>query len=430
MFSYLPRLAPVFCVGLVAAVSTVAASDPAKAAELTDVTLDVIVTPTSVDPGDSIRTDVEFCVPDSAEAGDTFALSLADQLTQLPSSITLSDPDGAIVAVASISGVPAVATFELTSYVDERVDVCGTAFFESKLSGSVTANTQQTLSFVLSGGATYDTVVTVGNPDVGVDRTTARKSAVFTDSGDQCRTSLDSCMDWFVESRPGPFASVTITDDGLVDASFECATMSVRLWTLNPDGSRATDVLPGDVGATITEACTADSVDVTVSNVPADVIVRALVTATPSIASVGGDVTFLNVASVTHVAADSTSTTDDVTGRVRSSAAGGQASGVVPPSTTTTTTSPVTTTTSPVTTTTSPVTTTTSPVTTTTTTLVGSGAVTTTTTAAGGGSGTTTTVSPVLPATGQSSGSLAIVAVSFALAGVALVAASRRRPAT
>jgi LPXTG-motif cell wall-anchored protein len=427
MFLRQSRLVPMISVGLVAAVSLFAVSNLASAAELTNVTLDVTVSPTSVDPGDTIRTDVEFCVPDSATAGDTFSLTLATQLTQLPSSITLKDPDGAVVAVATIGGTPAVATFELTSYVDQRVDVCGTAFFESRLSSSVAANTTQTLTFVLSGGATYDTDVTVGNPDIGIDRTTARKSGVFTDTGDQCRTTLDSCMSWFVESRPGPFASVTITDDGLVDASFVCSSLSVRLWTLNPDGTRAGAVLPGAVGATIsTQDCTASSVDVTVLDVPDNVIVRSLVNATPSFATAGGDVSFQNVASVTHVDGNSGTTTDTVTGRFRSSAAGGEASGVVPPSTTTTTT------TSPATTTT---TTTTAEVTTTSTEPeVDQGAVTTTTmapattTTAAAAGAATTTLAPVLPATGQSSGSLVIAAFVFALAGVAMVAASRRRP--
>jgi LPXTG-motif cell wall-anchored protein len=451
---------------LIAAMTMVAGTDSVAAAELDDVIGDVVVTPTSLEPGDRIRTDVEFCVPDSATAGDTFSLTLAEQLTQLPGSITLRDPDGTVVATATISGQPAVATFELTGYVDERVDVCGTAFFESELSGSAEANSEQTLSFILSGVVTFETVVTVGEPEVGTNRDTARKSAVFNDVADQCRTSLDSCLSWFIESRPGPFASVVITDDGLVDASFECSTLTVRLWSLQPGGSRDVAVLPGDVGATITQSCTVDAVEVTVTNVPAGVIVRSLLRATPSFAAADGGLRFRNVASVTHVTADETSTTDEVNGRVRSSAAGGEASGVIPSTTTATSTTTTTTTVATVatiptvgaTTTTTVATVATIPTvgattttvaresgavvptttvagsgaaaTTTTTTVAGSGAAATTTTTTVAGSGaaaTTTTVAPILPATGSSNHSMVVVALFSALVGAAMIAASRRR---
>jgi LPXTG-motif cell wall-anchored protein len=454
MITLRPHFARAALVGLAAAASMVVAVNTVTAAELTGVITNITVSPTTVNPGDRVRTDIEFCVPDSATAGDTFSLALAEQLSQLPASITLRDPSGAVVAVATISGAPAVATFELTSYVDDRVDVCGTAFFESELSGSVTPNSTQTLTFVLSGGATFDTVITVGEPDVGTNRSTARKSAVFNDSTDQCRTALDSCLSWFVESRPGPFASVVIADDGLVDATFECATLTVRLWTLKPDGSRDAAVLPGDVGATITSSCTTDSIDVTASNVPAGVIVRSLVRATPSFPDPDGNTTFRNVASVTHVGADQSSTTDETNGRVRSSAAGGEASGVT---TTTTTTRPTTTTTTrpTTTTTTRPTTTTTTRPTTTTTTRPSSSTTTsttgprttdstttttgpntsdstTTTESRQSGAATTTspttTAAPRLPDTGGSSRSLTLVALATAMAGAAMIVLSRRRP--
>lgn len=388
--------------------------DRVAAVELTDVTLDVTVTPTALNPGDRIRTDVEFCVPDSAVENDTFSVTLPNQLTQLPSSITLRDPSSEIVAVADIAGSPAVATFTLTDYVDTRVDVCGTAFFESQLRSDTTPESQQTLSFVISGGATFDIVVDVGTAVTGVDRTEPRKSAIFTDPGDQCRTAVASCVQWFIESMPGPFDSVSIVDDGLIDASFECGSLSVLFWTLLPDGSRDTSSTPP--GGSVTSTCTPDSLDVDVANVPADQIVRVLISATPDVPDPDGDRTYVNGVSVTQVSASTGTTTVEVTGSVRSSAAGGEASGVVP-TTTTTTTTPTTTiaTTTPTTT-----------IGGTTTTLPGSGVVAPTTTVRP----TTTIRRPVtLPPTGGGDATV-LVASMLVVGGVALLAASRRRTAT
>lgn len=406
-------------VAMVASASLVSSAGSAAAAELTDVDIDVTVTPTVADPGDRIRTDVEFCVPDSAMGGDTFTVSLAEQLTQLPSSIILRDPASEVVAIAEISGTPAVATFTLTDYVNDRIDVCGRAYFESQLRSDLTPESQQTLSFVVGGGATFDIVVDVGTPDVGTDRSEPRKSAAFSDPGDQCRTVTTSCINWFIESLPGPFASVTIVDDGLVDASFECSTLSVTLWSLLPDGSRDARVTPAD--GTVSSSCTPDSLSVEVTDVPADLIVRTLISATPDLPDPDGDTRYENVAAVTHVDLTEGTITDEVGGSARSSAAGGEASGVLPPPTSTTTT------------------TTTTSTTTTTTTPPGSGAATTTTTVLdtvttttfpGSGAATTTTIPVTLPPTGGGEeGAGALVATLLIGAGVALLTASRRRAA-
>ncbi len=400
----------------------------ATAAELDGVVTDITVSPSVVDPGGRIRTDMSFCIPDWSASGDSFAVNLPAELTQLPEGITLRDPAGAVVANASIAGTPAVATFTFTTYVDERIDVCGSAFFESDLSSTVAPNAEIQLRFVISGGAIIDEVITTGERVVGTNRTTARKSAAFDDVGDQCRTTLDSCIQWFIESRPGPLASVDITDDGLTNAVFECDTFSVRFWTLTPDGSRDTEVPAASIGS-VSSTCTADSLSASITGVPDGVIVRARVNATPSTADAEGDVTFTNAASVTHVS--ESTVVDDVIGRVRSSLAGGEASGAIPPPTTTTTT---TTTVAPTTTTAASTTTTTvagAAATTTAPTTTVAGTVATTTTSPVGGSGVATPTSPPvrLPATGAADGSLAVVAFGLVLAGVGMIIWSRRLPA-
>lgn len=402
---------------IVASASCFAIGQTASAAELAGVITNVVVSPTSLDPDDRVRTDIEFCVPDSAVEGDTFSLTLAEQLTQVPDTIVLNDPSGATVATASIAGDPQVATFTLTSYVDDRVDVCGTAFFESKLSATTTPNSQQTLTYVVGGGATFDIVVDVGEIDTGVDRSTGRKSATFNDPGDQCRTTVESCISWFIESRPGPFDTVRIVDDELTDAEFECDSLSVVLWTLNSDGSRLSRVTPAD--GTIVTSCDLGNLEVTVTSVPEGVIVRTLIDATPRLPDSDGDTRYTNIAAVTHISETLTIEDNPVRGSVRSSAAGGEASGVIPVTTTTTTSISTTTTSTPTTTSVAVTSTSTS----TTTTLPGSGAAVPTTTNTGR---LPIPQSPVLPATGTER-SMTLIALASLAAGTAMVAGARRR---
>ncbi|MEO6571771.1 MAG: Ig-like domain-containing protein [Ilumatobacteraceae bacterium] len=403
---------------IASSVALLAGAPITSAAELTGVVTDIRVTPTSVEQGGRLRTDLDFQVPDSAMSGDTFTVTLPAELTQLPGSLVLPDPTGEIVATATISATnPAVATFTLTTYVDDHIDVSGTAFFESQLRSNIAPTPGRTLTFVVSGGATFTTTVQVTPVvTVGTDRTTARKSAVFDDPADQCRTAPASCINWFIESPSGPFDAVHIVDGGLVDAQFVCPITEVALWTVDPlTGARTARVTPPT--AVITQTCDPVSgIDVTVTNVPAGVIVRTLISATPVAPQPDGNFTYGNVASVTADLASMTVYSDDsIGGSVRSSQVGGQASGVVAVATTTTVAA-----------------TTTVPSDVTTTTGNGSGAVVTTTTLPGQVIAPTTTApvvttAPVLPATGQSDGRMAVAALLSVLAGGAMLMVSRRR---
>lgn len=412
---------------LIAASFAMFATGPADAAELGGVINDVTVTPTSAEPGDLLRVDVDFCVPDSATVGDTFSLTLPSQLSGLPTTLVVYSPNGDVVADTSITGSPAVAVFTLTDYVDRRNDVCGSAFFESQLSSDVTPDSQQRLTFVVGGGATFETVVTVGEAGVGVGRDQGRKGAYFGDAGNECRVSLDSCLGWYIETRTGPFASVTIADDGLVDASFECDQFSVRLWTVDGDGLLRSPVSASDAGAVVTKSCTADSIDVEVSSVPANVLVRTLIRATPSVPDPEGGTVYRNAAGVTYLLADETTVTEEVQGSRRSARVGGLAVGVTTTTTTTSTATEAPTTSVDTTTSTTPAsdtaTTTTAAVTTTS---VESAAVTTpsTTTTT---SSTPTTVAALLPATGTGSNTMSVTALLSLAAGGCLLLVARRR---
>ena len=413
----------VVCTPVVAAAAAVMAtlsigSSHVVAQEIPDPVIDVIVTPQNPRLGERIRTDVEFCVPDSTTEGDTFSVTLPSELTFLPSGFDVRDPDGLLVADATLAGAPFVVTFTFTDYVDTRTDVCGSAFFESRFDDTLTVGEDRRLVYTVNDDV-FDFVITprerlgtVGDDIVG-------KGGFFTDPTDECRTSVDSCLEWRVRSRVGPYDSVQISDAPISGITFECDQIEVTLRRVEANGELGPLVSLEAAGVTTTVQC-GPGVDVTVNDLPAGLIVRLVLRGTPDAPSPAGGVTYENSAVITHIVGDEIVDRDEVSIRHRSSLVGGEAVGVTPATTTTTTTAPTTTTAAPTTTTIAP---------TTTTTIVESGAPTTTTTIAGSGAPTTTvppTVSPQLPATGSGQ-RLAPAAAVLLLAGVALVTVASRR---
>ena len=326
------------------AVCTVMGAIPAHAATIDNPVTSITVTPLNPRVSDPVRTDVVWCVPDSTASGDTFTITLPAQLTELPRGFNLRDPQGLLVATATIAGDPAIATFTFTDYVDTRTNVCGTAFFESRLDSSLTPGSQ-TLTYLVNGVTPFEQVITIrGDSTTTIGRDTARKGAVFSDPSDECRTVATACLGWYVESQLGPFQTVTITDDGALGASFECDRLTVFLWSVDANGKLLQSFRPAAADVTVT--CSPTAYQVVVSNVPADRLVRVLVRATPAALDPTGGVTYLNTASVSHVAENGTVEDNNISGRRRSARVGGDAVGVQPPATTTTTTlAPTTTTT-------------------------------------------------------------------------------------
>jgi LPXTG-motif cell wall-anchored protein len=317
------------------AVSTFAALGTARAATIPDPVTNITVTPTNPHLSDQVRTDVQWCVPDSASAGDTFTIALPPELTQLPHGFGLRDPNGVLVANATITGTPAVATFTFNDYIDTHVNVCGTAFFESRLDSSLVAGQSYTLTYVVNGTTTFQPVITIQPGSNPTGRNVAKKGGFWGDPSDECRTAGADCLGWFVESRLGPLQSVTVTDSGSVDAQFDCTQLTVNLWSVDANGNLVQAFSPGSAGTTVNTTCSATGFQVVATNVPAARLLRVVVRATPNQLVPEGGVTYTNSASVTQVSSTGASNTDNVVGQRRSALVGGDANGVVPATTTT-----------------------------------------------------------------------------------------------
>lgn len=338
-------------VALVGGVSSIVASMPVHAAVISNPVISITTTPPNPQLTDSVRTDVQWCVPDSASAGDNFEIALPPELIRLPRGFVLRDPAGLVVANAAITGQPATATFTFTDYIDTHVNVCGTAFFESRLATTLVAGTTYLLTYVVNHVTTFTSSITPTTVATPTGRASARKNGFFDDTSDECRTTATGCIGWSIESQLGPFQSVTVNDSAASGLAFECSTVSVLLWSVDANGNLLTSFNPTAAGATVTVTCSATTLQVVASNIPAARLVRVLVRATPQVLNSAGGVTFSNSATVTHLV-NSTPVVDNVATQRRSALVGGDANGVLPTPTTTTTVAP--TTTLPVATTTAP----------------------------------------------------------------------------
>ena len=198
---------------------------------------------------------------------------------------------------------------------------------------------------MVNGSATFEPQITIQPGGVVGGRNAAHKGSTITDPSDQCRTVTTGCIGWFVETRLGPFKSVTITDNGLENASFECSTISVRLWSVDASGNLQTQFNAAAAGVTVTTTCTPAGFVVNATNIPADRLLRVLIRATPNEPAPNGGVTFRNVATVSQVSLTDIANQDNVAAQRRTATVGGDANGVVPTPTTTVDTTPASTTT-------------------------------------------------------------------------------------
>ena len=93
----------------------------ASAAEIDGAITGVNIQQSQAGTNTNMRLDLTWAVPDSAQSGDTFTLTLPDELKSVTNGFDLLAPDGSVVAVAHVSGK--VVTFTLTDYADTHNDV-------------------------------------------------------------------------------------------------------------------------------------------------------------------------------------------------------------------------------------------------------------------------------------------------------------------
>ena len=220
------------------AVTQIGSIRPASAADLNGAITNVSVQQDSVDWWSNMRVDIDWAVPDSAVAGDTFTLTLPPELSALTSGFDLKAPDGSVVAHAVI--VNGVVTFTLTDYADTHSDVAGTAFFEASWDHTAaTPGADNTLVFHTS---TQDFTDHVAAGVIGVvDHTKGRKYGYWASQTDQGTTNPTDALRWGLEAPQGPWDTLTFADSPSAGHVVDCTTVQIeRITSFNAAGEALT----------------------------------------------------------------------------------------------------------------------------------------------------------------------------------------------
>ena len=192
----------------------------ASAAQIDGAITGVNIQQTQAGTNTNMRLDLTWAVPDSAAQGDTFTLTLPDELKSVTNGFDLLAPDGSVVAVAHVVGK--VVTFTLTDYADTHNDVHGSAFFFVKWDESnlPTVGPVQ-LDFTTSTTVYHDTVNYTGTGTI--DRTKPRKSGHWVDPNVH---SGNDALAWALNSPSGPFNKVTFNDTIGAGQALDCSNTS------------------------------------------------------------------------------------------------------------------------------------------------------------------------------------------------------------
>lgn len=398
-------------------------SPHAAAAEIDGAITNVTLTPPAAGPGDPIRVDVDWAVPDSAGAGDTFTLTLPPQLTSLTTSFDLTAPGGAVLAHATV--VNGVVTFTLTDYADTHNGLHGDAFFSVKWNTTTTTTTGP-ISLDFGTTTTVFHRTEIKNPAVGtIDRTEPRKTGHWVTPG---VTNGPDALEWVIDSPNGPFDKATFDDTPGPGQAIDCSTLEFQLGSGLDANGQASQFRPLQASKVISSTCSATSLTAATGPILADQIVRIRYAVDIT------DPTLPVYTNAVHVTVDSTDY-GTVTDRVKVTQAGGGGSGTRSPTSTTSST----TTTSTTTSTSSATTSSTSSTTDSTPTTSSTGPTTTTATTSPTSPISSSTVLPTkltstsgpgsiggLPFTGANVGPMVVAAAILVSGGLVLALAGRR----
>lgn len=259
------RVLAIAAVALLAGV-TGANGVSASATTLPGAVTSVSLSPMNPAPGQSVRLDLTWAVPDSARGGDTFTMDLPDELNRISRSFTMMNAAGDEVATALVS--EGHVAFTLTDFVNIHNGVHGTAYFWVQLSHDVTPGEVMTLDF---GSVT--TVVTPGDPggeseDV-VDRSVATKRGFWS-------KEEDHSLLYAVDTPIGPFLKVNFDDRLGEGQRYVCdgdLAPMVVFYGIDPTTGYYDDEIQlpptGDVSVI---ACGGDGLRVSVANVPTNFV--------------------------------------------------------------------------------------------------------------------------------------------------------------
>lgn len=301
LFSSWKHLALVVCT-LAGLTTFLLPSGAATASEIPGAITSVAVVEDTAQYGDRVQIEVDWALPDTVSAGDTFWLQLPAEFTRHSTTFDLRSPDGEVVATAVVAPDGRV-TFTATSFVETHDGVAGSAYFRVTFTSETSGGGLLTLEFPTSTTVYTDQIEVV--PFTAIDRSGPVKAGFWTDPDDQGLTTPEGALTWSVASPRGPADELRFTDEITVDQAFRCNDLVVeRTTTIDGYSGFLRDLSPvpaSDYALT----CSAEAWELVLERPVAEgEVIQVTVTA---------DITDPTLASYSNDAVVTTGTTDRVT---------------------------------------------------------------------------------------------------------------------
>ena len=219
----------VLVVAMLAVLGVLAPVSPAFAATFDPTNVVISFSPTTVTStvGTTVQTDFAFCVPDSANAGDTFTVTLPSVLKNFPAAFDVKDTTGAVVlTVTTTTTTPAVATFTLTAYGAGITNLCATAYLGGNVGNAAAGDYPMTYTV---NATEYPAGTLRVNAFVGGLPTSDQKYGWFNNTADQCRTNPTECLFFQFITAGGPRGPLVISDTAGANFTFTCPPIRVSI---------------------------------------------------------------------------------------------------------------------------------------------------------------------------------------------------------
>lgn len=203
-------------------------------------------------PGEVLRIDFDWQLPDEAQSDDTFRVELPDSLRPLEESFDVLDPRGDVIAhsVTTDAGVD----FTLTEYVEHHAGVFGVIHFGVE----IVEGTQPGGFADIGWGDGQTTSIEIMPPvDDGWtnDRHRGQKHGEYYPE--------IGAVEWIVMGPLG-YDSVTFEDEAQDGQVFQCGRMRVEIWNLDVGGHWDSSLLAQNHDVT----CDDGRVEGTIRDVP------------------------------------------------------------------------------------------------------------------------------------------------------------------
>ncbi|QIM15840.1 hypothetical protein G7067_04485 [Leucobacter insecticola] len=203
-----------------------------------------------------------WAVPDGAEEGDTFSVTLPEELRAVGSDFTLTDGSGAVVATATMSG--STVTFTLTDYVATHANTHGDATIRAQFFSDAADNTSVPLRFVTGDGDAFDLSI-FKYAVTPIDRSQPAKAASWMDLQDQGITKPQNAIWWQVAAPRGPSTTTRFTDTLGPGMKMDCAMGFMSTFEVQPSTGYLINQVDIDPSRVTVHSCTDTGFDVSIS---------------------------------------------------------------------------------------------------------------------------------------------------------------------